>query len=67
METLFRTPKAVLQAKETQRGMHLAFEILVFIAVFFVCTIGDGRLFKGQPRSCPLLDREYLIDRTAAG
>ncbi len=45
METLFRTPKAVLQAKETQRGMHLAFEILVFIAVFFVCTIGEIMIF----------------------
>ena len=45
METLFRTPKAVLQAKETQRGMHLAFEILVFIAVFFVCTLGEILIF----------------------
>ncbi len=39
MKDLFETPAAVRQAKESQKGMFLLWEILVFVAVFLVSTI----------------------------
>ena len=41
MNQWLKPPRAVQEAKEAQKGMHLVLEILVFIAVFLVCTIGE--------------------------
>lgn len=44
MKNLFVMPTAVRQAKESQKGMFLLWEILVFIGVFIVSTIAEGIL-----------------------
>lgn len=41
MNTKWNVPKPVYEAAEAQKGLHWALEILIFIAVFFVCTIGE--------------------------
>lgn len=42
MKDLFEAPAAVRQAKESQKGMFLLWEILVFVAVFLVSSIIQG-------------------------
>lgn len=42
MNNLFETPAAIRQAKESQKGMFLLWEVLVFIGVFLVATILQG-------------------------
>lgn len=42
MKKFLEEPKQVLQAREAQRGMHWALEILVFIAVYFIIYIVEG-------------------------
>lgn len=39
MKDLFKAPAAVRQARESQKGMFLLWEILVFVAVFLVSSI----------------------------
>ncbi len=41
MESWLQTPAAVRQARETQKGLHIALEILVFLAVFLACVMGE--------------------------
>lgn len=66
MDTLFKTPDAVRQAKQAQKGMHLALEILVFVAVFFVCTIGEVVVLL--PVEFVLLGKNQLyLDAVATG
>ncbi|MCM1257112.1 MAG: CPBP family intramembrane metalloprotease [Roseburia sp.] len=42
MKELFQEPAAIRQAKESQRGMFILWEILVFIGVFLVSSILQG-------------------------
>ena len=41
MDAWIKTPRAVLEARESQKGLHWALEILIFAALFFVCSIGE--------------------------
>lgn len=42
MNKLLNTPKEVTEARESQKGLHIVLEILIFAAVFLVCTIGES-------------------------
>lgn len=76
MESLLKTPDAVRQAKEAQKGWHWALEILVFVLLFVVCTFGEILiilpfelvLFMGNQRYLSALesdDMEYLMEVTS--
>lgn len=41
MKELLECPEAVIQAKEAQRGKHWLVELLVFVALFVICTLGQ--------------------------
>lgn len=41
METRLKVPKAALEAGESQKGLHWAIEILVFVALFAVSALGE--------------------------
>lgn len=41
MKFKLETPKAVLDAKNSQKGLNWALELLIFVAVFIVVTIGQ--------------------------
>lgn len=41
MKDLFEKPAAVVEAAETKKGWNWAVELLVFVVVFIVCTIGQ--------------------------
>lgn len=41
MNTYLKTPKAVLQAREAKGGHNLVLELLIFAALFLVCTFGE--------------------------
>ncbi len=66
MESMLKPPKAVLLARESQKGMHWALEILVFIAVFLVCTIGEVMLSLPFQTFFLMQDSNYL-DAIASG
>lgn len=66
METVFKTPRAVSEAKNTQKGMHLALEIFVFLVVFMVCTV--GQVVVMLPAQVALLAKNRLyLDAVASG
>lgn len=76
LESLLKTPDAVRQAKEAQKGWHWALEILVFVLLFVVCTFGEILiilpfelvLFMGNQRYLSALesdDMEYLMEVTS--
>lgn len=41
LETQLKPPAVVHEAKEAKKGWHWAVEILAFIALFFICTLGE--------------------------
>lgn len=41
MEMWIKVPKAVLEARESQKGLHWALEVLIFAALFLVCALGE--------------------------
>ncbi len=66
METWLPTPQAVKEAKESQKGMHWALEILVFAAVFLVCTI--AQILSITPIQIALLSRDDVyMDAVSSG
>lgn len=66
MESMLKPPKAVLYARESQKGMHWALEILVFIAVFLVCTIGEVML-SIPVQAVFLMQNTGYLDAVASG
>lgn len=42
METWIKVPKAVLEARESQKGLHWALEVLIFAALFTVSALGEA-------------------------
>lgn len=42
MKFQLETPQAVVEAKKTQKGLNGALELLIFVAVFFVVSIGES-------------------------
>lgn len=41
MNIKLKTPAGIRQAAESQKGLHWTLEILIFILVFVVCTVGE--------------------------
>lgn len=66
MNQWLKPPRAVGEAKEAQKGMHLILEILVFIAVFFVCTIGEVLVVMPVQIIVLMRNQDYL-DAVASG
>lgn len=66
MKEYFKVPKAVEQARETQKGLHWILEILIFAAVFFVCTIGQ-MLILLPAQTVMLLGSAAYQDAVASG
>ena len=66
MNQWLKPPRAVGEAKEAQKGMHLILEILVFIAVFFVCTIGEVLVVMPVQIIVLMRSQDYL-DAVASG
>lgn len=60
MEPLLNAPAAVQQAKASQKGLHWALEIVIFIAVFFVCMIGEMLLMLPIQAMLLMRDKTYL-------
>lgn len=66
MEKLLKPPKAVLQARESKNGWNLALEILIFAAIFLVCTIGESVVML--PAQVIILARNPLyLEAVASG
>ena len=59
MGTLLRAPDAVLEAREAKKGLHFVLEILVFVAVFFVCTVGEVLVLLPVQTVMLMRDQEY--------
>lgn len=66
MNKFLNTPKAVVQARESQKGLHLVLEILIFIAVFIVCTIAEVIPMMPAQMIMLMRDQNYL-DAVATG
>ncbi|MCI8634222.1 MAG: CPBP family intramembrane metalloprotease [Eubacterium sp.] len=66
METLLRTPKAVLQARESKKGLNLVLEILIFAAIFLVCTIGET-VFMLPAQIVLLAQNQLYLDAVGTG
>ena len=66
METLLKKPKAVLEAGENRKGLNLVLEILIFAAVFLVCTVGETLVML--PGQMLLISRSQLyLDAVGTG
>ena len=59
MEKLWNCPPAVEEAKASQKGLHWALEILIFLAVFAVCTFGEVLLSLPVQMGLLLRDPDY--------
>ncbi len=59
MEKLWNCPPAVEEAKASQKGLHWALEILIFLAVFAVCTFGEILLSLPVQMGLLLRDPDY--------
>lgn len=66
MKEYFKVPKAVEQAKENQKGLHWILEILIFAAVFLVCTIGQ-MLILVPVQAVMLLNSAVYQEASASG
>ncbi|MCI9415823.1 MAG: CPBP family intramembrane metalloprotease [Eubacterium sp.] len=66
METLLKTPKAVLQARESQKGLHWALEIAVFFVLFIICSVSEVLVMLPVETAMLMGNQDYL-DAAAAG
>lgn len=60
MNIQLKVPKEAYEAAEAQKGLHWALEILIFIAVFFVCTIGEVLVMLPVQMVMLIRDPNYL-------
>ncbi len=60
MNKYLNEPVMVKEAKESQKGWHLALEILIFIAVFLVSTFAEGIIMTPVQMIMMFSDAEYL-------
>lgn len=60
METWLKVPKAALEARESQKGLHWALEILIFAALFIVSTLGEAVALIPVQLVILLRDPKYL-------
>lgn len=60
-----KVPKAVLEARESQKGMHWTLEVFVFAAVFLVSAFGEAIVLMPVQMSLLLKDPDYA-DAAAA-
>lgn len=59
MKMYLEEPNAVKQARESQKGLHWALEILIFVAVFLVCAIGQVIVMIPIELICVFGNAEY--------
>ena len=60
MDVQLRPPKFVQTAAESQRGLHWALELLIFAAVFVVCTVGESLALIPVQMGILMRDQNYL-------
>ena len=60
MNIKLKVPKAVRQATEAGKGLHWILEILIFIAVFVVCTMGETIVMLPVQVFMLMNDQNYL-------
>lgn len=66
MNKWLKTPKAVIQARESQKGLNIVLEILIFLAVFLVCIIGEV-LPMIPAQVLVLMRNQNYLDAVASG
>ncbi|MBO5372568.1 MAG: CPBP family intramembrane metalloprotease [Lachnospiraceae bacterium] len=60
MNDFLPVPKAVQEAKESQKGLHWILEILVFVLVFFISTFAEGIVLVPIQLITMFTNKEYL-------
>ena len=53
-------PQSVLDAAKSQKGLHIVLELLIFVAVFFVASVGEGILLIPGTLVMLFTDSAYL-------
>lgn len=61
-----KKPKAVADAAAAQKGLHIVLEILVFVAVFFACSLGEMIIMMPGQIILMVTDQNYM-NAAAAG
>ena len=60
MKFKLETPKAVIDAKKTQKGLHWALELLIFFAMFIIVTIGQSVILLPAQLVMLFMNKSYL-------
>lgn len=60
MKFKLETPKAVIDAKKSQKGLHWALELLIFFAMFIIVTIGQSVILLPAQLVMLFMNKSYL-------